>query len=237
MSEKADGDWARNLHVITCTYEKTPYIEILHRGGTIMNRSFFAVAALVGMFMLAATGCVTKGYVNKRISALDNDIGQVRRDVAGLKDVAAEQDLQLRKHADTVQAALSRAQEAGKLAAGRLVCEATISDESVYFAFDRTALSDEAKASLNIFADVAKAQNRNIYIEIQGHTDNNGPGVHNLALGQARAEAVMRYLHVEQNIPLHRMNAFSYGDSRPVVENDTRGGRAKNRRVTILVME
>ena len=202
-----------------------------------MKTSFFAVVAVVGMFLLTVSGCVTEGYVNKRISEVDNDIGNVQRDIADLKESASRRDQQMRQHANTVQAALSRAQQAGKLAAGRLLFEATISDESVYFAFDKSNLSDKAKESLDIFAGLAKAQNRNIYIEIQGHTDNMGSKGHNLQLGQARAVSVMRYLHVQHSIPLHRMNTFSYGESRPVADNSTRSNRAKNRRVTIIVME
>ncbi len=47
----------------------------------------------------------------------------------------------------------------------------------------------------------------------------------------------MRHMHMEHGIPLHRMNAFSYGESKPVVDNNIPGNRAKNRRVVIVVME
>ena len=113
-----------------------------------------------------------------------------------------------------------------------MVCEATISDESVYFAFDRTDLSDEAKASLNVFADVAKAQNRNIYIEIQGHTDSKGPEAYNQTLSERRAMAVKAYL-VKQGVDSGRIEVKGYGESDPIASNDTEEGRAMIRRIEI----
>ena len=81
-----------------------------------------------------------------------------------------------------------------------------------------------------------KAENKDIYIEIQGHTDGTGSEDYNLELGFKRAESVMIYLHLNHNMPLHRMNIFSYGESRPVVDNDIMENRAKNRRITIVGM-
>lgn len=209
-----------------------------------MKRSFFAVVVVLGIFLSGMTGCATKQYVKDQIAAIGNEIGEVRKSmeasqmkIANLKKSVDKQNHQMQEYSKTVQEAMSRAEEARKLAQGRLLYEATISGDSVHFAFDRSSLSDEARECLDVFAGIVKGENRNIYIEIQGHTDNVGSAEYNLKLGQARAEVVMRYLHTEQGIPLHRMNAFSYGESKPVAGNDTGANRAKNRRVTIVVME
>ena len=199
-----------------------------------MKRSFFAVVALAGIFLLGITGCATEQYVKDQIAAIDTEIGKVwnqmesnRTEIASLK----------KRHSKTVQEAMSRAEEANKLAKGKLLYEATISGDSVYFAFDKSTLSDEAKMCLDVFAGVVITENKNVYIEIQGHTDNIGTEEHNLKLGRARADGVMRHLHMEHGIPLHRMNAFSYGESKPVVDNNTPSNRGENRRVMIVVME
>ena len=209
-----------------------------------MKRSFFAVLLVAGLFLSGMIGCATEQFVKDQVAAVDTEIRDVRKNVvanqkqiASLKKSAAKQDRLIQKHSTTVQEAMSRAEEAHKLAEGKLLYEATISGDSVHFGFDTSSLSDEAKTCLDVFSGVVKTENKNIYIEIQGHTDNIGSEEHNLKLGQARAEAVMRYLHMEHGIPLHRMNAFSYGKSKPVAGNDTPGNRAKNRRVTIVVME
>ena len=202
-----------------------------------MKRSFFAVVVVVGLLLWGMSGCVSKKYVKDQIAEIDNEIGEVRKNVVANQMEIANLKKSAMNHSKTVQEAMSRAEEAQKLAQGKLLYEATISGDSVHFGFDTSNLSDEAKECLDIFAGVMKEENKNIYIEIQGHTDNIGTEEHNMRLGQARAEGVMRYLHTEFVIPLHRMNAFSYGESKPVVENDTPSNRAKNRRVTIVVME
>jgi outer membrane protein OmpA-like peptidoglycan-associated protein len=56
-------------------------------------------------------------------------------------------------------------------------------------------------------------------------------------LGGSRAKAVYSYLHTQHGIPLHRMDVFSYGESKPIADNDNPANRALNRRVTLVVIE
>ena len=91
--------------------------------------------------------------------------------------------------------------------------------------------------TLDAFAKKAKSMTGNAYIEIQGHTDNIGSENYNLKLGYKRAEVVMRYLNMEQGLPLFRMNVTSYGEYKPIGDNSTKQGRAENRRVTLVVLE
>jgi OOP family OmpA-OmpF porin len=63
-----------------------------------------------------------------------------------------------------------------------------------------------------------------------------GSEQYNVVLGQARAEAAMRYLAMQSGFPLHRMTATSYGEFKPIADNKTAEGRAKNRRVTLVVL-
>jgi peptidoglycan-associated lipoprotein len=202
-----------------------------------MNKSFFAVAVAAGILLFGITGCVTEKYVKDQIAAIDTQITEVRKKAQANQTEIASLKNSERRHSRTVEEAMARAEEAHKLAQGKLLYEATISGDSVYFGFDESSLSDEAKMCLDVLAGVMREENKNIFMEIQGHTDNLGPEDHNFRLGQGRAEAVMRYLHMQHAIPLHRMNAFSYGASKPVAENDTPANRAKNRRVTIVVMQ
>ena len=74
-----------------------------------------------------------------------------------------------------------------------------------------------------------------VYLEIQGHTDATGDADYNEKLGEARAEAVRRYLS-RGGIALNRMATISYGEEAPVASNDTPEGRAQNRRVSIIVL-
>jgi outer membrane protein OmpA-like peptidoglycan-associated protein len=65
---------------------------------------------------------------------------------------------------------------------------------------------------------------------IEGHTDNTGSSQKNEKLSLARARAVYDYL-VKKGIEASRLNFQGFGDARPVADNGTAGGRAKNRRV------
>jgi outer membrane protein OmpA-like peptidoglycan-associated protein len=133
--------------------------------------------------------------------------------------------------------ALKRAEEAGVLAQGKFLFEATLTDNDVQFGFDKYKLSDEAKAALDAFAAKVKGIGTNVYVEIQGHTDNIGSEGYNLKLGYKRAEGAMRYLNMEQGVPLFRMNVISYGEYKPIADNSAKDGRAQNRRVTLVAMQ
>ena len=214
-----------------------------------MTRQTGTVAVVAGLALaLAASGCATKTYVQEQVAQAsktsDAKIGEVQKqveanqmDVSTLKTSDADQNTKLSQLSDTARDALARAQEAGKLAKGKFLYEVTVTDESVKFGFDKSELSPEAKTALDGFAKKVVAENKNVYIEIQGHTDNIGSAGYNVQLGQARAEAAMRYLAMQDNFPLHRMNAISYGSAKPVADNKTKDGRAQNRRVTVVVME
>jgi peptidoglycan-associated lipoprotein len=58
----------------------------------------------------------------------------------------------------------------------------------------------------------------------------------NQRIGEARAEAVKRYLYEAHQVPLHKINVISWGEEKPVSPNKTREGRAQNRRVVIRVL-
>ena len=197
-----------------------------------MRKILVPAVVLVVVAGLALTGCATKKYVNEQVAAGDQvnsaKIGEVQTSVeASQKSIS---DLQAKD-------ALKRAQEAGVLAKGDFVSETILTDENVKFGFNKTELTPEGKAALDAFAAKIKADNRNVYIEIQGHTDNAGSEKYNLKLGYDRAEAVMHYLQMQHGFPVHRMNVTSYGEYKPVTNNDTKEARAQNRRVALVVLE
>ena len=119
----------------------------------------------------------------------------------------------------------------------RLVYTVTLSEDQGNFKFGNTALPDEAKARLDAVVNQLKTDAKgNIFIEIEGHTDNVGSRELNQRLGLERAEEVKRYLYEQHQIPLHKINVISYGEEKPVSPNNTREGRAQNRRVVVKVL-
>lgn len=212
-----------------------------------MKKSLYVLAVASGV-VLWTTGCATKEYVQEqvaqsqkvteaKIAEVQKQVEATQMDVANLKKSDAEQNAKIAELSDTAKEALARAEEAGKLAQGKFLFEVTLSDDAVHFGFDKSDLSAEAKAALDAFAQKVKAENKNVFIEVQGHTDSIGSEKYNLELGQARADAVVRYLNMQHGLPLHRMSAISYGEYKPVADNKTANGRAKNRRVTLVVLE
>jgi outer membrane protein OmpA-like peptidoglycan-associated protein len=170
---------------------------------------------------LAVSGCATKKYVNEQVGVVSTRVGTVEGRTTAVEGTAKD--------------ALARAEAAGKLAEGKFLYSMVLQDDAVKFALNRYELTDEAQARLAEFAQKLKSENRNVYVEIQGHTDATGPDAYNEHLGEERAEAVRRYLN-QQGVSLNRMSTISYGEESPAQPNDTRDGRAANRRVVLIVM-
>jgi OOP family OmpA-OmpF porin len=76
-------------------------------------------------------------------------------------------------------------------------------------------------------------QNPNMTVVIEGHTDSQGDDALNKSLSQRRAEQVKEYL-VSKGISASRLSAIGYGEARPISDNSTSAGRAKNRRVVFV---
>jgi len=119
----------------------------------------------------------------------------------------------------------------------KLLYTVVLSEDQGNFKFAKKDLPDEAKAKIDQMASQLKSDtSKNIFIEIEGHTDNVGSNAGNQTLGMERAEQVKRYLYEQHQIPLHKMNVISYGEEKPVAPNNNRAGRAQNRRVVIKVL-
>ena len=191
----------------------------------IMKPAIFTAIA-VSAFSLG--GCATKDYVNEHVAAVDAKVqatqGQVDRHEAHLTQLD-----------QATKDALDRATAAGKLAEGKFLYSMVLSDDSVKFPVDSAKLSPEATARLTDFAEKLKNDNRNVYLEIQGHTDSRGSDAINQRLGEERAEAVRLFMN-QHGVPLNRMSTISYGKKDPVTDNKTRANRAQNRRVVLIVM-
>ncbi|MGE5413231.1 MAG: OmpA family protein [Syntrophomonadaceae bacterium] len=202
-----------------------------------INLGITVGALLLGSFGL--TACATKKYVGEEVgkssAATEKRINDVESQVEATQTKVKSHDTKLAELDTATRQALERAQEAGKLAEGKFVYSLVLSDDAAKFPVNKYELSDEAKQALNAFAERLKGENRNVYLEIQGHTDSTGSADYNMKLGSERAEAVRRYLN-KQGVALNRMSTISYGASEPVESNKTKDGRSKNRRVVVIVL-
>ena len=227
-----------------------------------MRNSLFA-AALITLSVAVAPACATKKYVRTEVGNVNSKVDTLAGTVEetqertrkneeriGAVDTKAEE---AGRSATSARAAADAAAAAAKTVDGRvttvdnrvnaveaasrkLIFEVTLSEDQGNFAFGKTELPDAAKARLDQVVQQLKADTKNVFIEIEGHTDNVGSPEINERIGMERAEAVKRYLYEQHQIPLHKMNVISYGEEKPVAPNNKRDGRAQNRRVVVKVL-
>ncbi len=194
-------------------------------------------ALLLGISGL--TGCASKRYVTDEVSkssaASEKRINEVETQVEVTQSKVKDHDSRIAELDKTTREALERAEAAGKLAEGKFVYSLVLSDDAVKFPLNGHLLSQDAEDKLKDFSERLKSENKNVYLEIQGHTDATGPKDYNYKLGEQRAEAVRRFLN-KQGIALNRMSTISYGEEEPVDSNKTKTGRSKNRRVVVVVL-
>ena len=193
------------------------------------------VAGAMVLGVVSLGGCATKKFVNEQVGQVSTRVDDVNNKVADVNAKVGEHDTHLATLDQNTRDALERATAAGKLAEGKFLYQEVLTDDSMKFGVSKAALSPEATARLDAFVDKLKTDNRNVYVEIQGHTDATGSKEANYKLGEERAEAVRRYLN-EHGVALNRISTISYGADDPVAPNNKRDGRKQNRRVVLIVL-
>jgi OOP family OmpA-OmpF porin len=118
-------------------------------------------------------------------------------------------------------------------------CDQTIRLRGVNFDFDESAIRPDAAVVLDeaavLLADTLReCPSRSVVVE--GHTDWTGPEAYNQGLSERRAASVKDYL-VRKGVPASELKTVGYGESRPIATNETREGRAMNRRVDLRMVE
>ena len=106
-----------------------------------------------------------------------------------------------------------------------------VSLSGVNFAFDSATLTSEAKSILDNAAQTINSRS-DASITVEGHTDSNGPDAYNQGLSERRANSVKNYL-ASKGVS-SSITAVGKGEMNPVSSNDTKEGRAENRRVDVL---
>lgn len=110
-----------------------------------------------------------------------------------------------------------------------IILKVTKAAQKIYFATGSSKLLSKSNASLNGVVEVLNA-NPSYNVDIDGHTDSTGSAELNQKLSEARANSVKQYL-ISKGIDESRLVATGYGQDKPIADNGTAAGRAKNRRV------
>ncbi|CAM2005460.1 OmpA family protein [Acanthopleuribacter pedis] len=201
--------------------------------------------ALTLILCLCSMSCATKQFVDREIEASESrtqrQIEDIKRQVeetqTEIKDMASEMGLKIEGLEETNDDISKMVSENQQMIAqfGQLRFQKTLSEAEANFRSDKFELTEPAREQLDKFAQLLLSQNKLVHIEIQGHTDSRGSEDYNMRLGQQRADSVREYLYKQHDIPLHLMNTVSYGADKPISENNNAEGRAKNRRVVLVV--
>lgn len=187
----------------------------------MMGGSLLAGALLLG-------GCATKGDVEQMIAP-------VQAQVNTLQGQVNEQGAHLTKLDGQVAAAQAKADSAYTLAQGKFNYEVVSTDSSILFDTGKSDLSQDDQDKLTALAQRLKSENKNVFLEIQGHADTTGSKKENQALGLRRAIAVARFLH-SNGVAGNRLSVISYGEDKPVAEV-MKNGNPLNRCVTIVILQ
>jgi outer membrane protein OmpA-like peptidoglycan-associated protein len=102
----------------------------------------------------------------------------------------------------------------------------------INFDFDKADIKPESQPIIDEVGKLLKT-NPNLNLTIEGHTDNTGTPDYNRRLSDARARSVVAAL-MAQGIATQRLTAVGYGQDKPIADNHTDAGRAKNRRVELV---
>ncbi len=196
--------------------------------------------------------------VQKKTADNTTAIGDLDRNVARVDEKAMEADRKATAAGQAADKAMQAAGEAQRAAdednklaqqgiakAGTVDTRVTnlvnnldnyklMTTEKVYFAFNRFDLTKDEKAKLD--QAIQNLQNaKNYVIEVAGYTDKTGNRDYNLDLSRRRADAVVRYLTIDHQIPLRKIHDVGAGADFPDADNKTREARKENRRVDVKV--
>lgn len=108
--------------------------------------------------------------------------------------------------------------------------------DRVFFAYDSSALTEEAKNTLSRQAGFMKEYG-NLRFDMEGHSDERGTEQYNLGLGERRANAALKYIAMLDTSVLNRVTVISYGKERPAVEGHDDSSWSQNRRAVLVIRD
>jgi OOP family OmpA-OmpF porin len=211
------------------------------------------------VWLAGSIGCASKNYVRDQTTPLVNKVNELddvtaqntkaikdtdARAQAGIQNAQAQADAADQKAATASQQA-TQAQTQADTAAQKVETLQTtvanldnyhvVNEAAVQFGVNRSNLSKNAQATLDQLASNAPNVKGYIFV-IEGHTDSTGSAGHNDTLSNRRADAVVRHLVANNNIPAFRVYVIGLGEKSPVGSNKTSHGRSKNRRAEVKLM-
>jgi outer membrane protein OmpA-like peptidoglycan-associated protein len=210
-----------------------------------VGAKYFIGAGVLGSLLLAQGCLATRDWVKEQVDPVSGRVSQTE----GRIDKAEGQIGSLGGRMSGVEGKLGQFE--GRLGEVDAKAERALSaisnlrlerkividmKDGANFAFNSAKLPASAQREIDGFlSDLKGDAGETVMFVVAGHTDNVGNEDYNYELGKKRAEAVGRYLITQKKLDPMRVIPVSYGESAPTAENSNPQGRAKNRRVEILV--
>ena len=195
-----------------------------------------------GLRILAVVFCIAMmfmtGCSKKTVTKSEDPVAKQKREAAAKAEAEAREiaerrlaeEREAQQKGSVKELALRRDAEAAAAAAAEKSGKGV---EDIRFGYDKAAIEPEARETLKKLADLLAGMGRYSLV-IEGHCDERGTVEYNLALGQRRADAVMKYL-VDLGVDRGSITTVSYGKERPVDTGQNEEAWAKNRRAHFLV--
>lgn len=136
------------------------------------------------------------------------------------------------KREEVLISTMTEADQEKEISEEKIIVTAT--EEAIHFAFDSAEIKPEDYPVLDKIANLIKG-NPDYRIEIEGYTDNIGEEEINERISEARAESAKRYFIEKANLPQEIFTTRGFGETKPIASNETMEGRAKNRRVEVIL--
>jgi outer membrane protein OmpA-like peptidoglycan-associated protein len=166
----------------------------------------------------------------RELARIEAERLELQGSVTALQEQAASLAREKEDLSARLQGALSAVADTQSTARGMIV-----SLPDILFDTDEATLKNDAKVVIAKLAGILLIMPE-LNLRIEGHTDSTGSPEYNQGLSERRAASVRDFL-AEQGIAWQRMMSIGYGLTRPVADNATSEGRAKNRRVEIVIAE
>jgi len=178
---------------------------------------------------------VKDSLINSLNAAIGNERARLESQIIDSKRALAEKDYLLNKQKEEAEKKLdalrSKTISVYKDARGTI-----LSMSDILFEFGKAELKQELKENLAEIAGILKNLLTTSTVVIEGHTDNVGKADANKKLSEQRANEVLKYL-VGRGVAKNRLKSVGYGATKPVADNATDEGKAKNRRVELVIKE
>jgi peptidoglycan-associated lipoprotein len=195
-----------------------------------MKRNSICIGIMAVIFcisMMLMTGCAKKAVSKDEGLVAGEKKAAAAQSEATAKEEAARKLAAEQQKEDVKELALKR-----DAAAAAAVEKEQTAFEDIYFVFDKSTIEPEAREILKRLASLL-GSNKNYSLVVEGHCDERGTVEYNLALGQRRADAAMKYL-VDLGLDKESIKTITYGKERPLDPGHDEEAWAKNRRAHFL---